>query len=300
MPGVSVIMPVYNCVAYIRESVESILQQTFADFEFIITDDHSTDGTYEYLQTVTDKRIQLTRKPKNSGYTNSLNMGLEMAKGIYIARMDGDDIALPERLEKQVSFMNNNPNVAVSGCFYKMLGTDTIVEMPVTNEEAKVVAIMHVPVAHPTVIMRREVLIKHHFFYNEKYEPAEDYDLWTRILEVADIENLPEVLLQYRRHAQQESITKYNRLIDAAVEIRERQLTKLISFENKKYDILFAISILTKEQYSVTSALLKKTAMLLSDMYQSNKKRSVYDEPLLYDYLRSVWLFIYINSTRLL
>ena len=230
MPGVSVIMPVYNCVAYIRESVESILQQTFADFEFIITDDHSTDGTYEYLQTVTDKRIQLTRKPKNSGYTNSLNMGLEMAKGIYIARMDGDDIALPERLEKQVSFMNNNPNVAVSGCFYKMLGTDTIVEMPVTNEEAKVVAIMHVPVAHPTVIMRREVLIKHHFIYNEKYEPAEDYDLWTRILEVADIENLPEVLLQYRRHAQQESITKYNRLIKASQEIKRKTIEKINKF----------------------------------------------------------------------
>ncbi len=290
-PQISVVMPVYNCVAYIEESVASILTQTFRDFEFFIIDDYSTDGTYEYLQTVTDSRIQLIRKPKNSGYTVSLNMGLEMAKGEYIARMDGDDIALPERFAKQVLFMDNNPDVAVCGSSYQLSGTDTIIRMPPGFEEAKVVALMNVPVAHPTVFIRRSVLIQHQLRYNPVFEPTEDYELWTRIMEIGKIENLPESLLLYRKHSEQQSITKFKSLIDAAVEIREHQLKKLIAFTNKNYDVLFAISILTKQPAVIDTISFKKIKHLLTDMYSSNAIKKFYDDRLLYKFLREVWLF---------
>lgn len=291
MPKVSVVMPVYNCVAYIKQSVESILAQTFTDFEFFIIDDHSTDGTYEYLQTLTDARIQLIRKPQNSGYTVSLNMGLDMAKGEYVARMDGDDIALPERFAKQVSFMDNRKDVAVCGTCYRILGTDTIIQMPLTNEAAKIVSIMHVPVAHPTVFIRHSVLTNHQFIYNEKLAPAEDYDLWTRILEVGKIENLPEVLLLYRQHSQQESMTKYKNLIESAVEIRQKQLSKSLHFSHKKYSVLFAISVLTKQPEIINASSIKKIATLLVEMEKNNAIKKVYDSNLLYNYLRQVWLF---------
>ena len=290
-PKVSVVMPVYNCVTYIKESVGSILAQTFTDFELLIIDDHSTDGTYEYLQTLTDTRVELIRKMQNSGYAISLNMGLDLAKGAYIARMDGDDIALPERFTKQVNFMDNNQEVAVCGTCYQLVGTDTIIQMPYSFEEAKIKAIMNVPVAHPTVFIRRSILVKHQLRYNEALEPTEDYDLWTRIMDIGKIENLQEVLLLYRRHSEQESITKYNRLISGAVAIRERQLKKLLTFENNHYSILFAIDVLTKQPLTINTVSIKKIVQLLTDMHKNNLVKKLYDDSMLCNFLRAVWLF---------
>jgi glycosyltransferase involved in cell wall biosynthesis len=278
--------------------VESILSQSFTDFEFLIIDDHSQDGTYEYLQTLTDSRIKLIRKPVNSGYANSLNMGLDMARGEYIARMDGDDIALPERFAKQVKFMDQHPGVVVAGTCYKVLGTDAIVQMPLSFEAANIVAIMQVPVAHPTVFIRRSVLVMNRLRYNETLEPTEDYDLWTRLMEYGRIENLPEALLLYRRHSEQESITKFNRLIEAAVSIRERQLKKLLNFDHKPYDLLFAIAVLTKQPVDVSSRSLKILRQLLLDMYESNASKKVYDEQLLYHYLRDSWVYYIVQFNK--
>lgn len=290
-PQISVVMPVYNCIAYIKESVGSILAQTFIDFELLIIDDHSTDGTYEYLQQLSDPRIVLIRKTQNSGYAKSLNMGLDRAKGKYIARMDGDDIALPERFAKQVAYMDNDPEVLVCGSSYQIVGTDTIVQLPLTYEAAKVVSIMNVPVAHPTAFIRQSVLIQHQLRYNEQLEPTEDYDLWTRILEIGKIENLPEVLLLYRKHSEQESITKYNRLLTAAVEIRERQLKKLLTFEKKNYSVLFAIDVLTKQALVIDTGSIKKIVQLLTDMHKNNLIKKMYDDSLLCNFLREIWLF---------
>ncbi len=301
IPRVSVLMPVYNCMAYIRESVESILLQSFTDFELLIIDDHSMDGTYEYLQTLTDPRIKLIRKPVNSGYAKSLNRGLDMARGEYIARMDGDDIAWPERFAKQVLFMDQHLDVVVAGTCYKVLGTDAIVQMPLGFEAAKIMSIMQVPVAHPTVFIRRSVLVMYQLRYDETLEPTEDYDLWTRLMEHGRIENLPDVLLLYRRHTEQESITKYNRLIDVSNAIRERQLLKLLSFSNKSYDVLFAISVFTKQSLKIDTPSLRKMVALMTEMYSANLTKKIYDESLFFDYLRATLLF-YIrkfNTTRL-
>ena len=106
-------MPVYNCAEYVAEAIQSILDQTFSNFELIIVDDKSTDETLEVTKIFSDKRIRLIEKPANTGYTESLNLGIELSRGHLIARMDGDDISMPQRFEKQVNFLFENPLVIV-------------------------------------------------------------------------------------------------------------------------------------------------------------------------------------------
>jgi glycosyltransferase involved in cell wall biosynthesis len=221
-PKISVLMPVYNCRRFIEDSVISILNQTFKDFEFIIIDDCSTDGTYEYLLTLTDPRIILIRKIANSGYTISLNMGIEMAKGMYIARMDGDDISLPDRFEKQITFMNKNPDVIVCGGGYKAIGSDFIFIPKASNDELLVELLSYSPLAHPTAFFRTKTLKDNKIKYTPHYEPAEDYKMWITLSEYGKLANLTDIILQYRIHPNQ--ISNYKAQI-------QKEKTELIALE---------------------------------------------------------------------
>ncbi len=125
-PRITVIMPVYNCELYIKEAIDSILNQTFTDFEFLIIDDASTDKTVSIIKEYKDFRIQLIEKEGNKGISDSLNYGLKVAKGEYIARMDGDDISLPERFVKQVTFLDSNPDVILCGSNFGIIGTEIL------------------------------------------------------------------------------------------------------------------------------------------------------------------------------
>ena len=292
-PLVTVIMPVFNAAAYVGEAVKSILQQTFTNFEFLIIDDASIDDSVNIIRLFNDERIQLIQKPVNTGYTDSLNYGLSIAKGIYIARMDADDISYPDRFAQQVQYMQTHPETLVLGTAYKILGTETIITLPLTNDEAKVIAIMHVPVAHPTVMIRRKVLEEYGLRYNKKFEPAEDYDLWTRILEIGKIENLQLPLLYYRKHEAQQSTVRYKKLIEGAVEIRQRQLIKIVDLQHARYDILFAIDILTKAPLALNAITFKKMIGLFKDMENGNKNNRAYNDRLLHSYLKERWQFLY-------
>ena len=295
MPEISVVMPVYNCEAFIRESVESILTQSFTDFEFFIIDDASTDRTVEIIKEYTDARINLIIKPKNTGYTDSLNMAIKLAKGEYIARMDADDISMPQRLAVQYEYLKKNNDILVLGSHYKIIGSGVEVRLPVTSEEAKLVALMHVPVAHPTVMMPKKLFTEHELYYDKNFEPAEDYDLWCKVLQIGKIENIDEVLLQYRHHSQQESKVKYEKILKVDVETRLSQLEKLISFSGKSYDILFTIDVMTKVLFYVNKPTLKKIRSLLNDLYEANKMKSIYNQQLFFKYLRERWIY-YINQ----
>ena len=289
MPEVSVIMPAYNCEAFIGESVESILKQSFTDFEFIIIDDASTDKTVEMIRGYNDPRIILLVKPGNTGYTDSLNMAIRLAKGKYIARMDADDIALVNRFEVQYRFLEKNKDTLVVGSHYKIIGTDTTIHLPVTYDEVKITAMMHVPVAHPTAFIRKEVFTKYAFRYDKNFEPAEDYDLWCKVLEKGKIENIDEVLLLYRHHNLQQSKLKHKRIVEVAVGTRSAQLQKLIDFTGRQYDPLFAIDVLTKNIRQVTKPVLKTIRTLLDDLYAGNKKKNIYNQKLFGDYLKEKW-----------
>ena len=200
-PSVTVLMSVHNEARYLPLAVDSILAQTFGDFEFLIVDDGSTDGSWEYFAGLTDPRVRLLRNPHNLGLSRSLNAGLDAARGRYVARMDGDDVAEPGRLAAQVAFLDAHPDMGIVGSGRTLI-----------DEEGNVVAVAQAagddlavrwkcllgsPFAHPTVMLRRDVLERHGLRYRD-VKRAEDYDLWPRLLAHARGANLPEPLLQYR------------------------------------------------------------------------------------------------------
>ena len=224
---VSVVMPVYNCVTYIKESVDSILAQTFADFELLIIDDQSTDGTYEYLQTLTDIRVQLIRKKQNSGYTVSLNIGLDLAKGEYIARMDGDDICFLNRLKEQVDFLNTYQDIMLCGTWFILSPEKLIRKFPLNNNQIKTAFLEYCAIGHPTVMFRNTLFKELRLSYDQTMEPAEDYDLWARILNVGKLANIPEVHLIYRIHDEQVSTVYKQKQLEKSNVIRANLLSKL-------------------------------------------------------------------------
>jgi glycosyltransferase involved in cell wall biosynthesis len=289
-PEISVIMPVYNSGLYLKQAIDSILNQSFRDFELFVIDDASTDNSISIIRSYDDKRIKLIEKPKNTGYTDSLNLTIPLVKGRYIARMDSDDIALPVRFERQFQFMENNPDVLVVGTAYKVIDSDFICHPPVGCEQAKLTALMDVPVAHPTVLMRNEIFSTHGLRYNKHFEPTEDYDLWTRVLEYGKIDNLPDILLHYRHHAAQESKTKVDRVLKGLFEIRLKQISCLISFEHKNYDPSFVMKVLAKDEIEMVPGVLLRVMNLIQDLYAGNERKKIYERFLFSDYLNKCWL----------
>lgn len=202
MARVSVVMSVYNGKKFIREAIESVLSQTFEDFEFIIVDDCSNDGTLEIARSYTsDKRIKIITNERNMGLTRSLNAGIRYASARYIARMDGDDISLPERLERQVDFLDKNRDVGLLGSAACLIDEDgTILRiMPVTedNEGIQRTLLRRNCFVHSSIMFRRDVF-EEIGGYRDEFECAEDYDLILRISEHCKVHNLKDILCKYR------------------------------------------------------------------------------------------------------
>jgi glycosyltransferase involved in cell wall biosynthesis len=193
-------MPVYNCENFVRDALMSILDQSYSDFELIIIDDASTDKTVSIINEIKDTRIELIEKLENTGYTNSLNFGLSIAKGKYIARMDGDDISHPERFTKQVDFLESHLDVIVCGTNYSFIGRKTNKVLPENHEDIKIELLKNTCFGHPTVMIRKEILDKHDLKYDIEKEPAEDYALWITLLNYGKFHNIQEDLLLYRVH----------------------------------------------------------------------------------------------------
>ena len=203
MPKVTVLMSVYNGERYLREAVESVLNQAFAGFEFIIIDDGSTDATSEILDGFGDPRIVRFMNERNIGLAGSLNKGLAMARGEYIARMDADDINLPERLAKQVVFLDEHREVGVVGCAIQVIDADgspiRVQRYPTTHGPLLWALCFYTPLAHPTVVFRKAV-VERVGGYDCALLINEDRDLWQRLSSVTRFANLPEVLFSYRMH----------------------------------------------------------------------------------------------------
>jgi len=204
-PKLSVVMPVYNGGKYLKEAIESILSQTLVDFEFVIIDDGSSDNSVQIVESYSDERIRLI-KNNHQGLVKSLNIGIENSGSEYIVRMDSDDVAVPERLEKLFNYMENNPGVAVCGSWANIINEtgEKVGEMKYPLIENKVIKkynLLHCPFIHPTVIFRRDIIKRLGGYKNFKH--AEDYELWTRVLNKNLGHNLPEKLIDYRIHSNQ-------------------------------------------------------------------------------------------------
>ena len=208
MPKISVIMPAYNAEKYIAEAIDSILGQTFGDFEFIILNDCSTDRTEEIILSYEDPRIVYLKNEQNMGVAATLNRGLAVAKGEYIARMDADDISQPYRLEKQAAFLDSFLEVICCGSAVEKFGlTHGLCAYPNSDKKIKTALLLSCPFAHPTVMLRANILHTHKITYDSAFEKVEDYQLWTVLAEYGAFHNLHDPLVQYRIHSNQVSIT---------------------------------------------------------------------------------------------
>lgn len=214
-PRVTVLMPVYNAERYLREAIDSILAQTFTDFELLLINDGSTDGSVSIIESYDDPRIRLAHNERNLGLVPTLNKGIDLARGEYIARMDSDDVSMPERLEKQVAFMDANSDCSVVAAKILQIDEDGR-ELGLWKGDAGAVTpqgiCSRLPfvccLAHPTVMARTSILQAYR--YNPARRHVEDYDLWLRLCaDGRKIEKLDEQLLRYRVHANQ--VTTMNR-----------------------------------------------------------------------------------------
>ena len=199
-PVVSVVMPVYNTRAYIGAAIESVLRQSFRDFEFLIYDDCSTDGSAGVIRGFKDPRIRLIESKRNLGYLPHLNEGLRIARGKYIARMDSDDVSAPGRLQKQVDFMERNPGVGACGTAAVTMGAGLPRRMGVETDDARIRCklLFANQLIHPTAMLRASLIREKKLEYRQGVYFSEDYQMWVEIAGCARLANLPGVLLKYR------------------------------------------------------------------------------------------------------
>ena len=204
VPAISVILPAYNCEKYLVQAIESVLQQTFTDFEFIIINDGSTDGTDKIIRSFSDPRIVYQANNANKGLVFTLNKGIDIAKGRYIARMDGDDIAYSERFEKQLNYLNKKSNVDLLATVVSLIdennqpcGTWHSDQMNISEQDIRNQLPKDNCIAHPTIMGKTQYFKT--YKYNHTQSQSEDYDLWLRMIsDGVVIHKLPEPLLQHR------------------------------------------------------------------------------------------------------
>jgi len=257
---ISVVMSNYNTEdAYLRTAIESVLNQTYENFEFIIVDDCSTNNSLEIIKSYKDERIIVLENEKNIGITKSLNRGLKIAKGEFVARMDADDICLPERFEKQVEFLSRNPEYIACGTAIEIVGGNKegkIIHRNIPDIETFRIYLLfgnYPNIAHPTAMFNHLLLKKYNIEYDERYPLAQDYKMWVNCSKYAPCYNLEDVLFRYRLHNAAVSTAKQQYQKDIAKQIIMEQLQALeiscdeelleihrnFLFERKEYNLKF-------------------------------------------------------------
>ena len=253
-PLVTVLVPVYNNEK-INLCIDSVLKQTFTDFELLIIDNASMDNTVEVIKRYNDERIRLVVNKENIGPTGSLHKGIDLISTKYIARLDADDLMLEDRLEKQVEFMENNPEYGIVGSWTRNIDPDNnisgINRLCVTDEGIRKFLNIHSPFYHPAVMMRTSVLKENDLNYDLNIKIAVEYDLWNRILNHSKGRNMPEIL-SYFRIGDSGSLTSSNpfKTLQEYLDVRE-----MICKEHNETLALRSLEIERKEQKNIIDCI---------------------------------------------
>ena len=239
MPTVSVLLPVYNTPEdFLRQAIESILHQTYTDFELLIINDASTIDVESVIKSYSDKRIKYFKNATNLGISGTRNLLLDKAAGKYLAIMDHDDISLPERLAREVEFLDQNPSVGVVSCRAQIIDSPEILNYPVSDQDIEFKILVNNCIVHPAAMIRRSVLEQYNIRYEKEFSPAEDYALWCRLLGKTEFHNLPDILFMYRDHPNNTSHRQAFRMAKATEAIQifaRRDNQALWNLIQKKY-----------------------------------------------------------------
>lgn len=227
---ITVLMPVRNASQYIVAAVESIRRQTEHRFRLFVLDDGSTDDGLQKVASMNDARISVFPDRRELGIAHRLNWGIDQSRSEFIARMDADDIAEPNRLARQLEFMRGHPDVAISGTWYRIFDGRTLSEpvgLPTEHEAIRALTLFASPFAHPTVIFNRALINRGNLRYSSDFSHAEDYELWERAAALVRLGNMPEALLRYRVHPLQVSSRHSSVQREMSDAIRRRALQRL-------------------------------------------------------------------------
>ena len=296
MKKVSIVMPVYNGKEYIKESLDSILNQTYTNWELIIVNEFgSDDGSAEIIKSYSEKdnRIVLVQNTKREGISESLNIGLRKASGDYIARMDSDDISGPDRLKEQVEFLNENPGIGLCGIEPEFFGSEKIYwELEKDYIQIRNNIFFYTPCVHPTVMFRREIIDKYKIFYNKDYKATEDYDFFSRVCGVTDIANIAnKKLFKYRMYANNATNRNNNIGIKIYSEVMKKCFKNYLNLDFTEDEInLLDCHISTsgktgKELYDAVVTL----DILLKKILVATKNNKKYDTKIMFNTLRKRW-----------
>jgi glycosyltransferase involved in cell wall biosynthesis len=298
-PKVSVIIPVYNGARYLRESTESILDQSFKDFELLLINDGSTDETLAIMRSYHDSRIRILNNTTNTGLASVRNKGILESKGEYVAWLDADDISMPERLEKQVSLLDKNPEIGICGTYAKIIGTQKSMEWryPTDPDVLSCHLLFYDPIITSSAILRKKILAENNLLFNPAYPPAEDYDLWERMSRHCSIINIPEVLTSYRIHESQTSSARndaYKLELEWEIQLRRLRMLGINPTEEQK-----AIhQIIARMEVNDNYQFLKSAEEWLLVLKKANLETEVFPQKLFMEMLGGKWLTILMGANK--
>ena len=288
-PLVSVVMSVCNGETYLHEAIDSIINQSFSDFEFVIINDGSSDKSLSIIQSYSDKRIILVDNNGNKGLIYSLNKGIELSQGKYIARMDADDISLSNRFEKQIQFLESNSEIGVCGCDYIQFHEtkETYFNAFKRHDETLAWMLFNSSVIHPSLMIRTSVLKNQQPVFNSNFKHAEDYELWSRLLFICKFSAVNETLVKYRVHDGQVTQIHNSEQINSANAIREHILKRAgFSFSEKDLSIHCKIG---SSQLLKSFEDLKNAEFWLNSLLLQNKKMQLINESIFKSILGKQW-----------
>lgn len=286
LPSISVVMPVFNGSKFVSEAINSILNQTVQDFEFIVIDDSSTDDTLKIINTFKDKRIHVERNDSNMGNYFCRNKGINKSQGKYICVMDSDDISEPIRFYTQLNIMEKDSDLGICGSNIKIIPQMYIPKYLTDYEHLKVAFLSNNQCSHPSLFLRKAFLDRYYLKYNEKFYYSSDYDLCSRSLQFFKIINIPEILLQYRRHPEQISMAKFYEQSRYADIIRINQLITFLNFKITEIPIPIHLGIMKRQQ--LHKSLLSSSIRWVTQILDRNKIKRFYNQEFLNQFLYSL------------
>lgn len=296
-PQITVLMPVYNAEKYLREAIDSVLNQTFTAFELLIINDGSTDTSEQIIQSYTDPRIRYIKNDKNLRLIATLNKGIGLITTKYMVRADADDINIPERLELQYRYMEEHPEIGLLGTAFELFGENVSPAITRYSADHNTICLKHlyqIHLSHGTSIFRMSVLKENNLLFDPSFSHAEDYELWTRISAVTRLANLQQVLYRVRIHENEVSKIHSSTQLENSFRVKKREFEKM-GLQVTEEDIKMYTRI-AQFEYTPDKKFVTATGILLEKMVVANNKSRLIDTAFFTNQMCNFWFNATYNS----